>query len=338
MSTCAPPIRRARPGRRAGSGAARLCENVGVTEPLNRKGLAYAITAYAVWGMFPILMDELRPAGAVEIVAHRAAWSLVVCLFLVAVTRRWRPLLAALRNPRTMMTLALAAALIALNWGVMLYAVLTDRVADSSLGYYINPLITVALGVLVLREHLHKAQAFAIGLAGVAIVVVGIELGGVPWIAPTLACSFALYSLVKKRIGATVDALTGFTIETIALMPVALVIFLVLAHRGTGTWGVFGIDHDLWLASTGIWTAGALLIFAAGASRLPLYVVGLIQFLTPTISFILAVTYFGEPMPTTRWAGFVLVWVALVIVTVDSWRRSRASATARAAIIVNEPE
>ena len=309
-----------------------------MTERLDRAGLGYAFAAYAIWGSFPILMDELRPAGSVEIVAHRAAWSLVFCLLLVAVLRRWKPLFAALRQPRVVGTLALAAALIAFNWGVMLYAVMTDRVADSSLGYYINPLITVALGVVVLRERLHRAQAVAIALAGAAIVVVGFELHGVPWIAPTLAVTFALYSLVKKRIGATIDALTGFTIETIALAPVALTIFLVISARGDSTWGHFGLGHDLWLASTGVWTAGALLIFAAGASRLPLYVTGLIQFLTPTITFILSVTYFGEPMPPTRWAGFALVWVALIIITVDTWRRARTSAAARAAVVVTEPE
>jgi chloramphenicol-sensitive protein RarD len=308
-----------------------------VTERLDRQGLIYAFVAYGFWGVFPIFMDQLRPAGALEIVAHRALWSLVVSAILVAALRRWRPLWAVLRDPRTALTLALAALLIAVNWGIFIYAVFTERVADSSLGYYINPLITVALGVVVLRERLHAAQAVAIGLALVAVAVVGAELGGVPWIAPGLALSFAAYGLLKKQVGAKVDALTGFTVETIALLPVAVIILFVVSARRDTTWGHAGLGHDAWLASTGAWTAGALLVFAAGAARLPLYVMGLIQYLTPTMTFVLAVTYFHESMSAGRWLGFGLVWVALTIITVDTWRRARAGATARADLVVTEP-
>lgn len=313
-------------------------DNDGVTERLDRQGLIYAFAAYGFWGVFPIFMDQLRPAGALEIVAHRALWSLVVCVILVAALRRWRPLLAALRDPRTALALAVAALLIAINWGIFIYAIFTSRVADSSLGYYINPLVTVALGVVVLRERLHAAQSVAIGLALVAVAVLGAEVGGIPWIAPGLALSFAGYALLKKRVGAKVDALTGFTIETIALLPVAVIILLVVAARGDTTWGHAGLGHDAWLASTGVWTAGALLVFAAGASRLPLYVIGLIQYVTPTMTFVLAVTYFHESMSGERWLGFGLVWVALMIITVDTWRRARADATARAELVVTEPE
>ncbi len=313
-------------------------QNGPVTERLDRQGLIYAFLAYGFWGFFPILMDELRPAGAVEIVAHRALWSLAVCLLIVAVTRRWRALVRVLRNRRATALLALAALVIAFNWGVMVYGVLTDRVADTSLGYYINPLITVALGVVVLRERLHLAQGVAIAVAVVAIVIMGVELRGFPWIAPTLAFSFASYALLKKRIGASVDALTGMTVETLALLPVSIGILAFVAARGETTWGTAGTGHDLWLASTGLWTAGALLLFAAGAARLPLYVVGLIQYLTPTMTFVFAVTYFHEPMPAGRWAAFALVWVALVIVTMDTWRRARADAAARALVVVTEPE
>jgi len=309
-----------------------------VTERLDRQGLIYAFLAYGFWGFFPIFMDQLRPAGALEIVAHRALWSLVCCTILVLALRRWRRIWEVLRDTRTALTLALAALLLAVNWGVFIYAVLTERVADSSLGYYINPLITVALGVLVLRERLHKAQAVAIGIALAAIVVMGIELGGIPWIAPTLAFSFAAYALLKKRAGLKVDALTGLAIETLALLPVAVIILAVLSARGDTTWGHAGLGHDAWLASTGAWTAAALLVFAAGAARLPLYVMGLIQYVTPSMTFILAVTYFHEDMPAGRWAAFGLVWIALTIITADTWRRARASATARARIVVTEPE
>ena len=309
-----------------------------MTERLDRQGLVYAFLAYGFWGFFPIFMDELRPAGALEIVAHRALWSLAFCGILVLVLRRWGRLWEVLRDTRTALTLGLAALLIAVNWGVFIYAVLTERVTDSSLGYYINPLITVALGVVVLRERLHTAQAVAIGLGLVAVVILGLELGGVPWIAPGLALSFAGYALLKKRVGATVDALTGFTVETVALLPVAVVILAVVAARGDTTWRHAGLGHDVWLASTGAWTAGALMVFAAASARVPLYVMGLIQYLTPTMTFILAVAYFHEDMSAGRWLGFGLVWVALTIITVDTWRRARAGAAARAAIVVTEPE
>ena len=197
-------------------------DNGPVTERLDRQGLVYAFLAYGFWGVFPIFMDELRPAGALEIVAHRALWSLVFCAILVLALRRWRRLREVLRDTRTALTLALAALLLAVNWGIFIYAVFTERVADTSLGYYINPLITVALGVAVLHERLHPAQTVAIGLGVVAVAVLGVEHGGVPWIAPALALSFAAYALLKKRLGATVDALTGFTVETLALLPVAV--------------------------------------------------------------------------------------------------------------------
>lgn len=300
-----------------------------MTEPLSRKGLAFAVGAYAFWGLFPIFMDELRPSGALEIVAQRALWSLAVCLIAVAVSRRWRFLVAALRDRRTLATLAVAAFVLAINWGIFIFAVLTHRVGESSFGYYINPLITVALGVVVLGERLHRAQVVAICLAGVAVVIVGVDLGGLPWIAPSLAVTFAFYTLIKKKVGVSVDALTGMTVETLALAPAAAGLMWWIASRGDSTWGNHGFAHTLWLASTGVWTAGALILFAAGAARLPLYVTGLIQYLTPTMTFILAITYFHETTSPARWAGFGLVWVALLIISIDSWKRSRNSAKAK---------
>ena len=323
---------------RAALGSVAARDNDRVTERLDRQGLVYAFVAYGFWGVFPILMDQLRPAGALEIVAHRALWSLVFCAILVLALRRWRRLREVLRDTRTALTLALAALLLSVNWGIFIYAVFTERVADTSLGYYMNPLITVALAVAVLHERLHPAQTTAIGLGVAAVAVLAVEHGGVPWIAPALALSFAAYALLKKRLGATVDALTGFTIETLALLPVAVVILAVVSARGDTTWGQAGLGHDAWLASTGAWTAGALLVFAAGSARLPLYVVGLIQYLSPTMTFVLAVTYFHEAMPAGRWLGFGLVWIALAVITVDAWRRARAGAAARAEIVANEPE
>lgn len=296
-----------------------------MTEALDRRGLAYGISAYTVWGFFPIFLALLVPAGALEIVAWRALSSLIVCLVIIAVLRAWTRLWTLVRDAQVMRRLALASVIIAINWGVMVYAVLTDRVGQTALGYYINPLITVALSVVFLGERLRRLQVVAIAVAFVAVVILAIEMGGVPWISLSLAVSFALYSFIKKAVGAKVDALSGLTIETAIIAPVAIAVIAAITVAGDATLFTRGADglgpwHDLLLLTTGIWTAGGLLLFAAGARRLPLNITGLLQYIAPTLQFILAVWYFQEPMPAARWAGFVLVWVALVIITADSWR------------------
>lgn len=296
-----------------------------MTESLDKRGLAFGTAAYLVWGFFPIFMDWLVPASALEIVAWRSLSSLIVCIAIIAVLRVWAPVRALMRDKEVMWRLGIASAVIAINWGVMVYAVLTERVAQTSLGYYINPLITVAMSVIFLGERLRRLQIVALGIAGVAVVILAIEMGGLPWISLALALSFAVYSFVKKRVGHKVDALSGLTIETALLGPVAIGVIVAVTLAGSSTLFVrgqegLGVGHDVLLLTTGTWTAGALLLFAAGARRIPLNVTGLLQYIAPTISFILAVWYFHEPMPGERWAGFVLVWIALVIVTVDSWR------------------
>jgi len=296
-----------------------------MTETLNRRGLGYGVTAYVIWGLFPILMAALEPAAAFEIVAWRALSSLVVCVLIFAVMRGWSRIGAVLRDRRTTLRLVAAGVIIAANWGVMVYAVVTERVASASLGYYINPLVTVTLAVVFLGERLRRLQIAAIFVALIAVAVVAWQMGGVPWISLVLAGSFALYSLIKKGVGAKVDALTGLTIETAAIAPVAvLVLFLVHAAGDTtfGTRGAEGLGwwHDTMLAGTGTWTAGALLVFAAGARRLPLNVTGMLQYIAPTMTFVLAVWYFDEPMPAVRWIGFGFVWIALVLFSIDALR------------------
>ena len=295
------------------------------TAPLDRRGLLFGASAYLVWGLFPLLMHALIPASALEITAQRAIWSLGVCLVIVACVRGWSRLRMVLTNRRTLLTLALAAILIAANWLVYVYAVVTDQVASASLGYYINPLVTVALGVVVLGERLRRMQLVAVGIAAIAVAVIGIEMGTLPWISLALAFSFGFYGLIKKRVGASVDAITGLTVETLVLAPFALVALVWMSRAGTLTFGArgsegLGLHHDLLLVSAGIATVGALLLFAAGAARLPLNITGLLQYIAPTMMFMLAVWYFHEPMPAGRWIGFALVWVALVLITVDSWR------------------
>jgi len=296
-----------------------------VSESLSRSGLAYGTGAYLIWGTFPLLMAALKPAGALEITAHRAVWSVVVCAIIVAVMGAWSRLRAALTDSRTLLTLAVAAVFIAVNWLVYVYATVTDHVNSAALGYYINPLFTVALGVVFLGERLRRMQVVALGIGAAAVVVIGVGLGEFPWIALVLATSFGLYGLIKKRIGSSVDAVTGLTVETLVLAPIALLGLWWIHDSGRQTFlsrgeAGLGLDHDLLLMSTGIFTAGALMLFAAGARRLPLYVTGLLQYIAPTMMFILAVWHFGEPMPVSRWIGFVLVWVALVVLTVDGWR------------------
>lgn len=301
-----------------------------MSETLSRAGLAYGAGAYLIWGTFPLLMAALKPAGALEITAHRAVWSVVVCALVVAALRSWRRVRAALTNLRTLGTLALAAAFIAVNWLIYVYATVTEHVNSAALGYYINPLFTVALGVLLLGERLRRLQVVAIAIAGIAVVVIGIGLGEFPWIALALATSFGLYGLIKKRVGTSVDALTGLTVETLVLLPVALGGLWWIHDTGRQTFlerdaPGLGAGHDALLMSTGVVTAGALLLFAAGARRLPLYVTGLLQYIAPTMMFVLAVWHFGEPMPWSRWVGFSLVWVALVVLTWDGWVQGRAA-------------
>ncbi|WP_084038627.1 EamA family transporter RarD [Demequina sp. NBRC 110053] len=300
-----------------------------MSEPLSRAGLAYGAGAYLIWGTFPLLMAALKPAGALEITAHRAVWSVLVCAIIVAAVDAWRRVRSALTNPRTLGILALAAFFIAINWLIYVYATVTEHVNSAALGYYINPLFTVALGVVFLGERLRRLQVVAIGIATIAVVVIGVGLGEFPWIALALATSFGLYGLIKKRVGSSVDALTGLTVETLVLAPAALVGLWWIHDSGRQTFAVRGAEglgggHDLLLMSTGVFTAGALLLFAAGARRLPLYVTGLLQYIAPTLMFILAVWHFGEPMPVSRWIGFSLVWVALVVLTVDGWRLGRS--------------
>ncbi len=279
-------------------------------------------------------MVALKPAGAIEITAHRAIWALVVCLIIVALMGGWARLTSVLRNRRTVLVLALAALFIGINWLLYVYATVNDQVNAAALGYYINPLITVMLGVVVLGERLRRAQLVAIGIAVVAVIVISVGLGEVPWLSLALAGSFGMYGLLKKQVGASVDAVTGMTVETMVLAPLALVGLWWIHAAGLQTFGVrgepgLGVGHDLLLMSTGIFTAGALILFAAGARRLPLYVTGLLQYIAPTLMFILAVWHFGEPMPVSRWVGFALVWVALVVLTVDGLRSRPRKADAR---------
>nr|WP_026378682.1 EamA family transporter RarD [Agromyces italicus] len=290
---------------------------------MSRPGLAYAISSYLLWGFLPIYFIALAPTGSLEIVAWRILLSLVFCALLITVTRGWGALFALLRDRRVLLTMAVAGVLIFVNWQTYVYAAVSEQVVEASLGYFINPIVTVFLGVLVLRERLNTTQWVAVGISIVAVVVLAVGHGQFPWIALLLAFSFGFYGLIKKRVGPRVDAVSGLTLETLWLAPLAAVqLWWVAATTGL-TMGAEGTWHTMLLLGAGAVTAVPLLLFAAASRRLPLIYMGFIQYFAPFIQFLVGVVLLGEPMPPERWIGFALVWVALAVLTVDLLRGVR---------------
>jgi chloramphenicol-sensitive protein RarD len=289
-----------------------------------RAGTLYGFLAYASWGVLPLYFHALAPAGAVEILAHRIVWSLVFCLMLGALTRELAQIVPILRSPRRLLLLTIAAALLAVNWGVYIYAVTTNNVVESSLGYFINPLILVVMGVVVLHERLRPMQWAAVGLGAVAVLVIAFDYGRLPWVALSLATSFALYGFIKKRVGASIGALQSMTTETVLMAPFAAAAIVWIERAGDGTFTAEGPSHTLLLLSTGVITAVPLILFAAAARRVPLATMGLLQFIAPVLQFICGVFVLGEDVPAVRWVGFGLVWIALALLTNDSLRTLRA--------------
>ncbi|MGZ4602872.1 MAG: EamA family transporter RarD [Kineosporiaceae bacterium] len=284
------------------------------------RGALYGVGAYGLWGIFPLYFRLLDRSGATEVVVHRVLWSLVVCLGVVAATRGWQDLRATLAEPRRVLTLGVGAALLALNWGVYVYAVNSGQVVEASLGYFVNPLVTVLLGVLVLRERLRPWQWAAVGIGGAAVGVLTVAYGRPPLIALTLALSFGLYGLIKNRVGADVGAVTSLTTETVVLALPAALVLAWLESTGQGHFTADPPRQGLLLASAGIATVVPLLLFAASARRMPLSSLGLLQYLTPVLQLLCGVLLLGEHMPPARWAGFALVWAALLVLTADTVR------------------
>jgi chloramphenicol-sensitive protein RarD len=283
-----------------------------VTE--ERRGTLLGVAAYLMWGLFPLYWPLLEPAGALEILAHRVMWSLVAVVILLLVTGR--SVRALPRDRRRLMLLAAAAVLIGVNWGVYIWGVNNHHVVETSLGYFINPLVSVALGVLVLGEKLRRTQWTAVGVAAVGVGVLTVETGHPPWIALVLAFSFGTYGLVKAVVG--VGAVEGLVIETTVLTPVALVFLAVMSAQGDGNFTNHGVGHAFLLTTTGVVTAVPLLAFAGAAARVPLNRLGLLQYMTPTIQFLIGVLLRHEPVSTGRLVGFVIVWLALALFTVDT--------------------
>lgn len=286
-------------------------------------GGVYAFTAYFLWGFLPLYFLALPPTGPFEVVAWRILLSLAFCAVLLTLTRSWGKLWAILHNRRLVFWTVVAGLLIYVNWQVFLVGVLTGHVIEGSLGYFINPIVTVLLGVLVLKERLRPAQWTAIAISGVAVLVIVVGYGSFPWIALTLAASFGTYGLVKKQIGPSVDAVSGLTLESLWLVPLAVVQLIVVGVTTGLTMGQVSAGHTLLLLLAGAVTATPLLFFAAGARRTPLVVIGLLQFVAPVLQFITGAWIMGEPMPLERWIGFGLVWLSLLVLSVDSLRHAR---------------
>lgn len=270
--------------------------------------------------MFPLYFALLTSVSPLEVVAHRAVWSLLFVLVLIAAFRQWADLRRALTR-RTIGLLAAAIMFLSINWLVYVYSIDANQVVQGALGYFINPLVSVALGVILLAERLDKTQWLAIGIAVVAVLVLTVSYGGVPWISLTLAVSFGFYGLIKKR--ANVDALPSLAIETAVVTPIAVAYLWFLQANGEAAFIQDGLGISVLLILLGPITAIPLLAFGAAAIRIPLSTLGIIQYVTPTVIFLLGITVFGESMPALRWVGFGLVWIALVVFTVDAWRRSR---------------
>lgn len=278
--------------------------------------MASGVGAYVLWGLFPLYWPLLKPAGAVEILAHRIMWSLVTVGVMLTVARDWRWIRTL--GPRRSGLLVLAAAVISVNWGTYIYAVNTGHTIEASLGYFINPLITVLLGVLVFRERLRPWQWASLGLGAVAVVVLAVDYGRPPWIALTLACSFGVYGLVKKF--AAMPSAQSLAAESAVLFLPTLAYVLVLEGQGSATFGHQGAVQALLLAGSGIVTAVPLLLFNTAATRIPLSVLGMLQYLAPVLQFLIGLLVQHEPMPASRWIGFLLVWAALMILIVDGLR------------------
>ncbi|MET9481831.1 EamA family transporter RarD [Streptomyces sp. NPDC006638] len=293
-----------------------------------RTGLLYGFGAYGMWGLVPLFWPLLKPSAALEILAHRMVWSLLFVAVALVALRRWAWIGDLVRQPKKLALVAVAAIVISVNWGLYIWSVNSGHVVEASLGYFINPLVTIAIGVLLLKERLRPAQWAAVGIGVLAVLVLTIGYGQPPWISLTLAFSFATYGLVKKKVN--LGGLESLAAETVILFLPALGYLVWLQARGTATFGAEGAGNALLLASTGLVTAVPLVCFGAAAIRVPLSTLGLLQYLAPLFQFALGVAYFHEEMPAERWAGFSLVWLALTILTWEALRTGRRARAEKA--------
>jgi chloramphenicol-sensitive protein RarD len=284
-------------------------------------GLLFGVSAYSLWGLFPIYWPLLEPANPVEIVSHRAVWTLVFCFIVLWITKALKSTLSLLKRPKIVAGLFLGSILISINWIIYIYAATSGHVVEASLGYYINPIVVIATGVLILKEKMRPLQWVSVGVATLGVAVLTVDYGRLPWIALGLAFSWGGYGLVKKQLG--LGALEGLSIETLISSGAYLAYLIWLGNQGEGQFGVSWKITLLFIGGGAI-TAIPLLLFNGATNRLPLTLIGLLQYITPTIQFSIGVWYFREDMPAARWIGFVIIWIALVALALDLVKSGRA--------------
>ena len=287
------------------------------------KGIGFGLSAYLIWGSFPVVIAMLSFADPFEIVVWRVIFGFAFGLAVILLTRKFSEYLTVFKQPKQLAWISLAAVVIYVNWQVYVYAVADNHVLEASLGYFINPLVTIALATIFLKEKLNLLQWIAVGLGGVAVLVLTFNYGQPPIIAITLALSFGIYGLAKNRLGGKVSALSSFTVETTLLLPLGIVQLVFLSQIMQIQFGYAGLIPSLGLATYGVLTAIPLLLFGAAAKRVPLSYIGFMQYLTPTLQFLLGLFLFQEPMPAARWLGFAMVWAALSILSFDALRQLR---------------
>lgn len=287
----------------------------------NGSGIAYGVGAYVIWGLLPIYWRWLDAASAFEILAHRAIWSLLFCLIFLAYQKQLRKTFVLLKNPRTFSLLALTSLLLSANWAIYIWSVSVDQVVEAALGYYITPLVAVTFGVLVLKEKLRRLQIVSVSLATVGVVILTVAYGHIPLIALGLAVSWGSYSLIKKRLNA--GALETLSIETLVAFIPNFVFLIHLINKHEAKFGQ-DLGFSLALFSAGLFTVIPLLMFNAATTRLPLTITGLLQYITPSIMFVVGIVVFHEPLPVAKIIGFIFIWVALTFLGTDLVKSSRS--------------
>ncbi|CAB4541211.1 unannotated protein [freshwater metagenome] len=285
-------------------------------------GLLYGLLAYFIWGTFPLIINATEFANPFEVVVWRVVFGFLFAALLVSIVGGWREISQLIRSIKAMRWVAVASLFIFINWSVYVVAVATENVIETSLGYFINPLVTVLFAVIFLKEKLRTMQWVALSIGLVAVLVLSFDYGRLPFIALILALSFAIYSLAKNKVGKKIPALQSFTIESGMVLPFALIQLWIVAQFSPIMILSGPIETSL-LVAFGILTAIPLILFGAAASRIPLSTIGFIQYLTPTLQFSVGFFILGEPMPTVRWIGFGLVWISLAVLTVDALSRKK---------------
>lgn len=293
-------------------------------EPRVQSGILYGVLAYTAWGLFPLFFKQIAAVDAFEVVLHRTVWSMVFVVGVLSIRRQWSWLSKVLRQPRVLATFAASAALLACNWLVYVWAIANDHVLDASLGYFILPLMNVAMGYVVLKERPRRGQWLAVAVATCGVLWLTWQGGRMPWVALILATTFGIYGLLRKL--APLGALEGLTLETLLLTPIAAAVLAFWTYQGRGVLAAEPSVLWFWLLLAGPITAIPLLLFAAGARRVPLSTMGVLQYISPSLQLLLGVALYGEPFAGARVLGFCLIWLALAIYTLEGWRWSRSHA------------